>query len=318
MTFDWIAQPSALVLALALAFDLLVGELPPVAHPVVWMGRVIAAGVQVAPRGRAGLALAFGCLLALTVPLAFAVMGQCLLAPLAQVPVAWVVVSSLLLTSTFALRGLRQAAYQVRTALAEGKLPAARMALRSLCSRDASDLSEGEVVGAAVESLAENTSDSVVAPLFYYALFGLPGAIIYRAVNTLDSMVGYHGHYEYLGKASARLDDLLNFIPARLTAVLMLIAGGLLRLPVARGVSVLFRDAGKTESPNAGWPMAAMAGLLGVQLDKRKSYTLGDAVEPLSGRHIRDAWRVVLLGAGLAALTVLAFAARSALTAWGG
>src|SRR5262249_61854725 len=128
--------------------------------------------------------------------------------------------------------GLGVAALDVRHALAGGRLHDARYALRSLCSRDASQLDPPLLVAAAIESVAENASDSFVAPLFYYALFGLPGAVFYRAVNTLDAMIGYHGRYEYLGKAAARLDDVLNFVPARLTAALLLAARACAPLPV--------------------------------------------------------------------------------------
>src|SRR4029077_2094874 len=159
---------------------------------------------------------------------------------------------------------LGAAAHQVSRALARGDLAAARRGLASLCSRDPGALDGPARAAATIESLAENASDSVVAPLFYFALFGIPGAVFYRAVNTLDAMIGYHGRYEYLGKAAARFDDLLNLIPARLTAGLLLAAAAVARANVWDGLRVLRRDHGAPASPNAGWPMAAMAGLLGV------------------------------------------------------
>ena len=212
------------------------------------------------------------------------------------------IASALLLKSAFALRALGNAARVVRDALVRGRVPEARQALRSLCSRDAGRLQAQELVAATVESVAENTSDSVVAPLCFYALFGVPGAIFYRAVNTLDAMVGYRGRYEYLGKASARLDDALNLVPARLTAALLLAAGALTRARVGRGYAVLRRDAALTASPNAGRPMAAMAGLLGVQLTKADEYRLGDPERALEPRTIDEAWRIATLGAALCAL----------------
>src|SRR3954467_13894357 len=129
-------------------------------------------------------------------------------------------------------------------------------------------LDEPLLVAASVESVAENMSDSFVAPLFYYALFGLPAAVAYRAVNTLDAMIGYRGRYEYLGKAAARLDDLLNLIPARLTAGLLLVAGALRKADGGGGPLILRRARRATASPNAGWPMATVAGLLSVCLAK--------------------------------------------------
>src|SRR5207302_5219298 len=140
--------------------------------------------------------------------------------------------------------------------------PAARAALRALGGRDASQLDGEALVAGAIQSLAENASDSFVAPLFYYLLAGVPGAVAYRAVNTLDAMIGYRGKYEALGKAAARLDDLANLVPARLTAGLLLLAGWLGGRDVAAGWRVLRRDGAKTPSPNGGRPMAVMAGLL--------------------------------------------------------
>jgi adenosylcobinamide-phosphate synthase len=122
----------------------------------------------------------------------------------------------------FALRMLAEAGRSVRLALEHGDLLAARLALQSLVSRERSELTVELVGAAAIESLAENLSDSIVAPLLYYLLFGLPGAALYRLFNTFDSMIGYHGSYEYLGKAAARLDDVLNILPARITALLII------------------------------------------------------------------------------------------------
>jgi adenosylcobinamide-phosphate synthase len=296
---EW-CQPSFVVLASALALDVLVGELPRAVHPVVWMGHVISWAERRAPgRGERRQLLA-GALIALLVPAAFAVLAIGV-ARLAPWPVLWLAVSALLLKSAFAGRELGRAALLVRDALAHDSVPEARRALRSLCSRDASQLDRGSLVAATVESVAENASDSVVAPLFYYALFGLPGALFYRAVNTLDAMIGYRGRYEYLGKASARLDDLLNFVPARLTAALLLASGWLARKRVAQGLRILLRDGANTESPNAGRPMAAMAGLLAIQLEKSGHYRLGDPGDALEANKIDEAWRVAALGAALAA-----------------
>jgi adenosylcobinamide-phosphate synthase len=185
-------------------------------------------------------------------------------------------------------------------------LAAARAALRSLCSRDAGSLDGALVAAAAVESVAENASDSVVAPLLAYVLLGVPGALFYRTVNTLDAMIGYRGSYEYLGKAAARLDDLLNLVPARLTALLLLVAGWRAGRDWKRGMALRSRDAGRTASPNAGHPMATMAGLLGVQLTKPGAYTLGDAIVPVTATEIDQAWR--LAASACAAMVLLALA----------
>lgn len=306
--------PSAAALALALAIDLLFGELPARLHPVVWMGALIRRAERALPMRGARRQLLCGGLLAVLVPLACAALAVGGLELLRAWPWAGLALEVLTLTAMFAARALGDAARGVRQALDTGQLGAARRALMSLCSRDPALLGEPELVGASIESVAENASDSFVAPVFYYLLFGLWGAVFYRAVNTLDAMVGYHGRYEYLGKASARLDDALNFLPARLTAALLLLAGALTRHDVRRGLATWRRDGATTESPNAGHPMATMAGLLGVRLEKAGHYQLGDAVQALAPAQIGVAWRIVQLAGGVwisLVLTALAVAARS-------
>jgi adenosylcobinamide-phosphate synthase len=293
-------EPSLAVLALALAFDLMLGELPHAAHPVVWMGRTIAWAERRAPTAGPRRQLVAGAVMALVVPSGFAGIAVCV-GGLSRWPAAGLIASALLLKSAFAARELGRAARLVRDALARDSVADARLALRSLCSRDAASLDGPALVAATVESVAENASDSIVAPLFYYVLFGLPGAVFYRAVNTLDAMIGYRGPFEYLGKAAARLDDLLNFVPARLTAGLLLAAGWFARKRVGKGWTILLRDGSKTQSPNAGRPMAAMAGLLAIELEKPGDYRLGDPGEALEPGKIDEAWRVVALGSALAA-----------------
>ena len=180
----------------------------------------------------------------------------------------------------------------------------ARYSLRGLVSRDASELSEPLVAAAAIESVAENTTDSFIAPWLAFALLGLPGAFAYRAVNTLDSMIGYRGKYEYLGKASARLDDVLNLIPARISAFLLLLAGLISGRSVRQGWQTVMRERRVTASPNAGWTIAAMSGLLGVSLEKPSHYLIGGEYrEPNAaaiGRAVRLMYIVGALGTAAA------------------
>jgi adenosylcobinamide-phosphate synthase len=302
-------EPDVAVLALATLVDVAVGEPPNVVHPVVWMGRTTSWLVARAPRHGALAQLAAGAGIAIAVPVTFAA-GAAVAATYAPA----LVVGTWLLKSSAAGRALGRAGLDVARPLERGDLAGARTALRSLCSRDPSRLDEPQLAAAAVESVAENASDSVVAPLFYYALFGLPGAVAYRAVNTLDAMIGYRGRYEYLGKTAARLDDVLNFIPARITAGLLLVGGALSGARVSDGWRILRRDGAATESPNAGRPMATMAGLLGVRLDKIGHYRLGDPTRPLSPATIRAAWRIVALAMLLAVL--LCAAAIAARGSW--
>jgi adenosylcobinamide-phosphate synthase len=299
----WLAL---LALPLALAVDAWGGEYPNPLHPVVWMGKVIGWLERAAPRAGAAAPFAWGLLMALAVPALFAAAAWGLLALLRPWPIAALAAEVLLLKATFALRALGAAGEAVRRALEASDLPAARGALRSLCSRDPSNLSAPQLAAAAIESVAENLSDSVVAPLFWYAVAGLPGAVAYRALNTLDASIGYRGRYEWLGKASARLDDLANLLPARVTAALLLAAGALSGARLRDGLRILLRDGARTESPNAGRPMAAMAGLLGVELEKVGHYRLGDPLGPVEPSTIALAWRLDRIAGALAAAIAVA------------
>ena len=302
---EW--TPSWIALLLALAWDRLLGEPPAALHPVVWMGRAIDAALRAAPRRRPARELAYGVLVATLLPLGCAALGAAALACTARWPLLRLALETFLLKSAFALRALGDAARDVRDPLRTGDLPAARSALRSLCSRDPAVLDAELVAAAAVESVAENASDSFVAPVLFYALLGLPGALLYRMANTLDARIGYRGRYEWLGKPAARLDDLLNLIPARLTALLLLVAGALRGGDVRRALAVWRRDARRTARPNAGHPMAVTAGLLGVALEKPGAYRLGDADVRVVPATIDDAWR--LTRAAAAAMVLVALAA---------
>ncbi|HZZ85918.1 MAG TPA: adenosylcobinamide-phosphate synthase CbiB [Anaeromyxobacteraceae bacterium] len=298
--------PAAATLALALAIDLALGEYPATLHPVVWMGRALSLLERCAPASGRARQLAWGALAAVGVPGLFAAGAFAVAAAARRLGWAGVPLAALALKPTFALRALGGAGLRVRDALRRGDLAGARDGLRALCSRDPSRLGPSELAAGTVESLAENASDSVVAPLFWFALLGLPGAFAYRAANTLDARIGYRGRLEWLGKPAARLDDLWNLVPARLTALLLLAAGLLAGADARRGAQVLRRDGGATESPNAGRPMAAMAGLLGVALEKPGHYRLGAEDAPPDAESIGAAWRLVraaaLLAAALAAV----------------
>ena len=203
--------------------------------------------------------------------------------------------------------------------LERNQLQRARDLLVWLCSRDPSKLRADELAGGTLESLSENLSDSVVGPLMYYVLLGPVGAFAFRAMNGLDSRVGYRGRYEWVGKPSAKWDDFICLIPARLTAILLVLAAVMLHLlgripnPAAigkKGLVVAWRDAGQCDSPNAGWPMAAFAGILGVQLGKEGQYCLNGAEgggdgKPPGYRDIRKGHSV----AQLAGILSIVFAA---------
>src|SRR5581483_120715 len=222
-----VAIEGAAVIGVAVLLDAALGEPPARLHPVVWLGSLADVAVRQAPRGRF-VQLVYGSALALGLPaLAAATALGVTAAGRRLSPPARVLAIGVALKPCFAIRALLRAGAEVESALAAGEIEAARRHLRSLVSRDTAELSEGLIAAAAIESLAENLTDSVTAPLFAFALFGLPGACAYRAINTLDSMIGYRGRYEWLGKCAARLDDLVNLLPARVTALLIAAAAPL-------------------------------------------------------------------------------------------
>ena len=295
-----------LVLMLALALDLALGELPNRFHPTVWIGQTISWAEKLSPASPASQ-LVYGAVLALAIPAFWG--GAAFLAQwgLNQLhPLAYLLVGALLLKTTFAVKMLHQAAATVRSSLRGDDLSAARRGMSALVSRDPSQLTREQTTAATVESVSENLTDSLVAPILAFALFGLPGAVAYRAINTLDSMIGYHGKYEYLGKASARLDDLVNLVPARLTALYLLAASFL--LPGQKPASawrIMWRDHARTESPNAGWTMSGMAGALGITLEKIGHYQLGDPTRAIETQDISRAIQSLYLVTAQAALTAL-------------
>ena len=299
----------ALVLLLALLLDVALGEPPNRLHPTVWIGKSVALAERVAPGpdSSSTVQLAAGAVMALLIPAVWAAMAWAATFGLMQLhPLAYLLVVAVLLKTTFSVRMLHRVAADVGRILSSGDVDQARRQMSALVSRDTSQLTIGQMAAGAIESVAENITDSVVGPLLAFALFGLPGAAAYRAINTLDSMVGYHGRYEYLGKASARLDDLVNLVPARLAAVLLWAATAVLPgMACGRAGSIMLAHRGRTESPNAGWTMAAMAGGLGVTLEKTGHYRLGDPAPEPRPAHISAATRALYATMALTALVAI-------------
>jgi adenosylcobinamide-phosphate synthase len=298
---------AATVLALALAMDLAGGDPPNSVHPVAWLGRALAWG-----RARVDLRSAPALVVSgavLVTGLVAAAAGAARLVEQWRPARPWlrVAIEACLLKCAFSIRGLFAAVGGVEARLGAGDLAGARVHVGyHLVSRPTGDLAPGEVAAAAVESLAENLTDSVVAPLFFFfAVGGLPAAWAYRAVNTADAMIGYRaGDLEYLGKPAARLDDALNWAPARLAAAAIAAGTALAGRPAHRAWSTMRRDGRLTASPNAGRTMAAMAGAVGVRLEKRAHYRLGDGPLP-SPDDIAAARRIAGWAAGLAAVAAV-------------
>lgn len=257
-------------IALALLIDRWWGEPPARIHPVVWMGYYLKRVGRGLPDHRPRMAFSLGTAYWLAgAVLVMAAYGYADIV-LAKFPL-WlhIALRALILKPLFALRMLLSEVQAVEQSLGQG-LECGRARLAVIVSRDTAQLDSSEIRESSLESLAENLSDSVIAPLFWFALFGLPGAALYRFANTADAMWGYRGRWEWAGKFAARADDLLNLIPARITAVGLLLVGPnrisrLRRLP---------QEAARTASPNSGWPMGALALSLNVRLRKPQVYAL--------------------------------------------
>ena len=287
-----------LILFFALVIDLTLGEQPRVIHPVVWMGKVASFLIKGGSNRLPAVQFLYGLGVVLVTAGIFVVPVYFILFYLKNLSiVAYVVLAAVILKSSFSLKELRRSALRVRERLAEDKLAEARFELRSLVGRDTSKLDKNLMVSATVESVAENGCDSFVAPLFYFLLFGVPGAVVYRVINTLDAMIGHHGEFEYLGKFAARLDSVANFIPARITALIIVLAAWIRKRNASVAWQIMLRDRTRTESPNAGWTMSAIAGALGVQLEKVGHYKLGDNHNSLSLSTIDASLQIVMTAA---------------------
>jgi adenosylcobinamide-phosphate synthase len=251
-----------------------------IGHPVIWMGRLISLLDRSINRPAASLPEGrLRGVIALTILMAAAfIPGWIIASLLAQSRVGWIV-EALLATSLIAQKSMRDHVLDVRKAL-NRSLPEARKSVSKIVGRDPSHLDESGVSKAALESLAENASDGIVAPVIWYALLGLPGLAVYKAINTADSMIGHKSEkYLHFGWAAARLDDLVNIPASRLTGLLFAVASRPLDLQESkRLIAIMRRDAPKHGSPNAGWPEAAMAAALGLRFGGPRSYA-GERVD---------------------------------------
>lgn len=302
------------IMLMAIALDLAVGDPRVSWHPVALVGRLIAwwerlfyrDGCSPCRQMVAGVVFALMSIISVLL-VVWVALRLCNRSLLCQG-----IISVVLLWSTIAARSLHRAAAEIEESLSQENLSEARTRVGMIVGRDTAGLDEPEITRATVETVAENLSDGVIAPLFYFVIGGVPLACLYRVINTLDSMVGYRNQrYRYFGWFSARLDDVANFLPARLTTLLIFISALLSRRDWRRAIRVVGRDSRKHPSPNSGYPEAAVAGALRVRLGGTNYYggvpshrpTLGDPVEPLSRVHLRSA--VNLLYWSLAVFTAI-------------
>jgi adenosylcobinamide-phosphate synthase len=330
MFFDSALYSTPLVLALALAIDRLVGD-PPwlwrrLPHPAVVMGRAVewldrqfnkAGESSKVNRQRGTLALAIAVIAAIVIGIAATLLLRLL-------PFGWGL-EAVFVAVLLALKSLVDHVAEVERALGNMGVKAGRQAVAKIVGRDVNVLDEAGVARAAIESAAENFSDGVVAPAFWFLLLGLPGLLVYKLANTADSMIGNRSprHFAF-GWATARFDDLLNLVPARLSALLIVATAALIRLDARSAADIAMRDARTHKSPNAGWPEAAVAGALGLALGGPRRYGaeevdgawLNPGARTMATPHdigaairlIDAAWALLLVLCALAATITLSIA----------
>jgi len=308
-----------LALGALFILDFILGDPKWLPHPVVFMGRFISSFERSFNRSTlSGLKRKiFGIILAASLPLASLLLSAAIISLSYKADKGLGLIATIAIGfTTIAARGLKDAAYMVRDAISREDIPAAREALSRIVGRETGELDEPRMARAAVETVAENASDGVIAPLFYLAVGGVPLAMAYKAINTLDSMVGYkNDRYKEFGWASARLDDLANFIPARITAILMIAAAFLLKMDWRGAWRIMKRDCRNHPSPNAGWPESAAAGALAIRLGGINHYPgrveerpfIGDGRNELTCLHIEGVVRLMYLSAILMIAAVLVF-----------
>lgn len=283
---------------IGLVFDLVVGDPPKLPHPVRWVGKLIQSQTELWNKGK--MRKTRGTIMAL------AVVGTTMFVVTAILLVSYnvsfmfgIVVEGLLIGIGLAQRSLKEAAMAVYEPLVKGDFAEARVKLSWIVGRDTEKLDEDEIVRGVVETVSENTSDGVTAPLFYAFLFGAVGLWGYKAVNTLDSMIGYKNEtYKDFGMFAAKLDDVLNFVPSRMTGLLMVLGTkNETNVTLGQRLKIWLRDAKKHPSPNSGYLEAATAVQLGVQLGGKNTYqgiesfraTMGEKLVPLTKEHIATA-----------------------------
>src|SRR5665648_110875 len=292
------------VLFLAVLIDILIGEPSSALHPVVWFGKIIDIFKGIAlrhPSRMSGFFMVIACLLAAYILAVFVVFAMGITPPFVGI-----LIGAYFLKSTFSIRMLSKEACAVGRSLArisEGSgvddemhtMESIRKRLPVFVSRDVSEITPSGAASAVIESISENFVDGILSPLFYYALFGLPGALVYKMINTMDSMVGYRNEkYADVGFVAAKLDDIANWVPARISVIYLILGAALFSHPM-RAFRVAMSDGANTPSPNSGWPMAAVAGARGVRLETKGMYVLGAELETPHDGDIVQAVAIVVL-----------------------
>ena len=293
---------SLVIIGFALGLDFVFGDPKNRYHPTAWIGSIIA---KITPltKNENPILEKLGGIFVIVIPVT--VVTSLLLVldlGISLITTDWItliassIVGIILLKSTIAIRGMERYALAVMTSLENENLESARTNLSMIVKRNTANLDKNHVISGVLESISENTVDGITGPLFYYAIFGLPGAFTYRIINTADSMIGYKSKmFKNIGWFAANSDTILNYIPSRLTGLIMVISAALLQKNWRKSYQIMLRDGKNTESPNAGYPMAALAGALETKFEKLDHYSLGDTNSTLSKEHVLSAISIMKL-----------------------
>jgi len=293
---------SILVFGFAILLDLKFGDPKNKYHPTAWIGTLIAKLTPIAKNENSIIEKLGGiCVVTITSGIVLTLLftlniGISLITIDYVSLIVSVIIGGLLLKTTIAIRGMEKHAISVLESIDENNLDSARTHLSMIVKRNTKNLDKNHILSGVLESISENTVDGITGPLFYYSLFGLPGAFVYRVVNTADSMIGYRTNiFKNVGWFAATCDSVLNYIPSRLTGLIMIISSAILQNNWKESYKVMIRDGKKTESPNAGYPMAALAGALETKFEKINHYKLGDGEITLTKNHVHSAISIMKL-----------------------
>ena len=293
---------SITIIGFAILIDLIFGDPKNRYHPTAWIGTFIAKLTTITKNQNSTFEKIGGTIMIIIISSVVVLLLSGLNFGISLISVDYislilsVVIGALLLKTTIAIRGMEKHAINVLDSLERHDLDLARNYLSMIVKRNTTKLDKNHVLSGVLESISENTVDGITGPMFYYAFFGLFGAFVYRIINTADSMVGYKNDiFKNLGWFTAKCDTILNYIPSRLTGLMMVISAAILQNNWRNSYKVMIRDGKKTESPNAGYPMAALAGALETKFEKINHYKLGDGEITLTRDHVLSAIKIMKL-----------------------
>ena len=286
---------SIFIIFFALALDFTLGDPKNKFHPTAWIGSLIAKLTPLLQNSSENLEKLGGIILIIISSTIVVSLITLLDIGINLISIDYisliisVIAGGILLKTTIAIKGMEKHALAVVTALENDNITSARDNLSMIVKRNTKDLDKNHVFSGVVESISENTVDGITGPLFYFGLFGLPGAFAYRVINTADSMIGYKTNiFKNIGWFAANCDTFLNYLPSRLTGLVMIFSAMILGNDWKSSYKVMIRDGKKTQSPNAGYPMAAIAGALGTKFEKIDHYSLGDGEISFSKEHVKS------------------------------